>query len=273
MQHPKITVHMVVKNEDRFLWYALSSVLPFAEEVFITDTGSTDSTKNILKSFKNPKIYIEEKNISSPDEIAEIRSIQIEKTKTDWFWVVDGDEIYPESLSEEISALIERRGENLHGIVVARVDLLGDIYHYQDQSVGSYSFFGKSGHMVLRLLNKKNIPGISVKGIYPYEGYYDGNGLLVTNQESEKFAFTRGKLFHAMYLKRSSRGRNLSDTFHRSKFKIETGSKISPKVIPEVFDKYPKNIPDATKKRSLSYEIMAFLITPIKKIKRSLWKN
>lgn len=270
MQHPKLTIHMVLKNEDQFLWYALSSVLPYAWEVFITDTGSTDNTKEILKNFKNPKIHIEEKDISSADEIAVVRSTQIEKTKTDWVWIVDGDEIYPTSLCEEISALIERDGTNLDGIVVGRYDLLGDMYHYQDKSVGSYSLLGKSGHIVLRLLNKKNIPGLCVKGMYPYEGYYDGSGMLVTDQESEKFAFTKGKLFHAMYLCRSSNGANLLDTFHRKKFKIETGHvRESQDELPSVlFASRPEYIPDVTLRRSLWYEMAALFITPIKMIKR-----
>lgn len=270
MHDPKITVHMVVKNEDQFLWYALSSILPYAERVFITDTGSTDNTKKILENFKNPKIHIEEKDISSSDEIATVRSAQIEKTKTDWLWIVDGDEIYPTSLCKEISALIERFGTSLKGIVVARYDLLGDIYHYQDESVGSYSLFGKSGHIVLRLLNKRNIPGLCVKGRYPYEGYQDVNGMQVIDHESDTFAFTKGKLFHAMYLQRSSRGANLIDTFHRKKFKIEAGHALeSREEFPSVFfASRPDNIPSVISRRSLWYKMAAFFITPIKRLKR-----
>ena len=36
-----LTVHMVVKNEDRFIWYALNSVLPYVDKVIIFYTGST----------------------------------------------------------------------------------------------------------------------------------------------------------------------------------------------------------------------------------------
>ncbi|MBI2617090.1 glycosyltransferase [Candidatus Gottesmanbacteria bacterium] len=264
---------MVVKNEDRFIWYAISSVLPYAKEILVTDTGSSDNTVKLIKSFKTAKVIFEQKTISHPSEIGAIRNKQIEKTETDWFWIVDGDEIYPETLCKEILHIIIKSGETLKGIVVRRFDLLGDIYHYQDENVGSYSLFGQSGHLVLRLFNKKNIPQITVKGIYPYEGYYDDKEKPIIDHTKEKFAVTHGKLFHAMYLERSSKGKALFDTFHRNKFKIETGYRIDKSQIPKVFQRHPAYIADVASGRSRAYQITAAFITPIKRIKRKLWNS
>jgi glycosyltransferase involved in cell wall biosynthesis len=268
------TVHMVVKNEDCFMWFALMSILPYADKILITDTGSMDNTIEIIKSIHDPKIVLTQQKVGSPTDISNVRQKQIDETETDWIWVVDGDEIYPRKTCDEIVRILKERGDNLEGIVVSRYDLLGDIYHFQDEKVGEYNLFGKRGHVVLRLINKRKIPGLHVEGIYPYEGYYDKNGLEIINHKPDVFEFTKDKLFHAMYLKRSSGGANLKNTFHRSKWKIEKGNKIANQTnIPEVFKMpRPNIVADSGKKRSLWYESLATVITPVKKTKRKLFK-
>lgn len=265
---------MVVKNEDRFIWYAISSVLPYVDRFLIFDTGSTDNTVAIIKSFRERKIVFQQFHISKEEEMAELRNKQIQLTGTDWFWIVDGDEIYPNELCQEILEAIDDKGERLEGIVVGRYDLLGDIYHYQDESVGSYELLRKAGHIVLRLINQKNIAGLHVKGIYPCEGYYDEDGVEIIKHDKNKFSFTKGRLFHAMYLKRSSQGATLTNTLHRRKWKIELGNRFSSDFnYPEVFySSRPSFLPDVTMQRSFVYEFWAYLVTPVKVLKRKIWR-
>ena len=56
----KIIVHCLVANEERFVWYALQSVLPYVDQVMVWDTGSTDKTVEIIKAIKSPKIIFKE---------------------------------------------------------------------------------------------------------------------------------------------------------------------------------------------------------------------
>lgn len=269
MSKADITVQMVVKNEDRFIWYAISSVINYVSQIIIYDTGSTDKTIKIIKSIKSEKIVFCQEHINKPQDIQTVRDQQLKRTKTNWIWIVDGDEVYSQNLIAEIKRILTKNGKTLSGIVVGRYDLLGDIYHHQDNSAGVYDLFGKKGHFALRLINRKNIEGLHVEGVYPYEGYYDKNGLEIIHHPSEKFVFTQGKLFHAMYLKRSSFGASLDTVFHRNKFKIETGIKINSSDIPEVlFQKHPTDVPDVTVPRSFTYETAAFIISPIKNVKR-----
>lgn len=274
MPKVKITSHMVVKNEDRFIYYAINSVLPFVDRLFITDTGSSDKTLQIIKLIRNNKISFESKNINGPNDISKIRNNQLAETATDWFWVVDGDEVYPQSLVKEILKLLEERGDSLEGIVVGRYDLLGDIYHYQSESVGTYNLFGRHGHYILRLLNKKRIPGLHVAGDYPNEGYYDQDGIPIIKHSPDKYKFTKGRIFHAMYLRRSTLGANLNNTFNRRKEKIELGIPMTKKVpLPEVFKlPHPKYVPDILNSRSVSFTLAAGIITPIKIVKRKIWQ-
>jgi hypothetical protein len=49
MRRLKITAHTLVKNEARFVWYSVMSVIEHVDKILLWDTGSTDGTKEILK--------------------------------------------------------------------------------------------------------------------------------------------------------------------------------------------------------------------------------
>lgn len=264
---------MVVKNEDIFIWYSISSILPYIDKLFITDTGSTDKTLKIISTIRSEKIEVEREKLNNKVDIKSIRLEQLTKTQTDWIWIIDGDEIYPDKLSQEITEIIKLKGSDLEGIIVGRYDLLGDVYHYQSDEAGTYDLFGRRGHFALRLINKKNIKGLHIEGNYPYEGYYGKDGIELINHNPKKYIFTNGNLWHAMYLQRSTLGKNLSNTLHRNKYKIETGLSIpDTSRLPEVFLKSNSDsTKDMTQNRGIIYEILAKIITPLKKIKRKIW--
>lgn len=270
MAKSNLTVHMVVKNEDQWVWYAIKSIIPFVHQILITDTGSTDKTVELVKTFNSPKIIFSQKPISKPEELTAIRQEQLEKTTTPWIWLVDGDEIYPESTAKEIVSAV--KSNQYEGIVVRRYDLLGDIYHRQIESVGEYQLFGERGHLVSRLFNKDLIKGLNVKGAYPNEGYFDGSGVTTRARDPNNWYITKSYLYHAMYLKRSSLGGKLPSVFNRSKYKIEQGIKITTPP-PEVFSNpYPLNLNNPLQPRRLPYQAISTIITPIKKLKRKLIK-
>ena len=101
--------------------------------------------------------------------------------------------------------------------------------------------------------------------------YFAVNGKSIKDKGKEYFAFVENRIFHAMYLKRSSRRYNLKRVINRNKFKIETGLNLDPKELPEVFKaSRPVLVPDVLEKRSLYYEFKAKLITPVKKLKRKI---
>jgi len=264
---PILTVHMVVKNEDQWVWYSLQSVLPFAARILITDTGSTDHTVPCIRSIASPKIELSVVQAATSSQVTAARQAQIEQTKTDWIWVVDGDEIYPETTAQEILRAVSQA--QYEGIVVKRFDLLGDIYHRQREGVGMYHLFGQKGHLVTRLVNQHKIDGLHYRGNYPMEGWYDSQGISTQQRSPEKWYITDNALYHAMYLRRSSLGSNLP-MFNRSKYKVEKGLSV-PGPIPAVFSlPRPSFVPDALTRRSASYELAAAILTPIKELKRKI---
>lgn len=263
-----ITAHMMVKNEDCWVWYAIQSILPFVDTFLITDTGSSDNTIEFIKQIHSKKIHFTQEKTLNRDDITRVRNQQVANTQTDWIWIIDGDEVYPQSLCEEIIHITHKKNT---GVVVKRHDLLGDVYHAQSEKVGSYEMYGRAGHFSLRLLNLKQIDGLVYKGDYPLEGFYDSQGKSLLEFDRQKFDFTAGKYFHAGYLRRSSLGANITNTFNRHKYKIEKGMRITD-TLPEVF-LLPIHLGcDPKEKRGLGYELASSIITPIKQMKRKLLK-
>lgn len=83
---------MMVKNEEKYLPYALASVQKYCEEIIIVDTGSTDKTIEIAKAFGAYVIQAEWKN-----DFALIRNIAQSAATSEWILWLDGDEVFSES--------------------------------------------------------------------------------------------------------------------------------------------------------------------------------
>ena len=53
---PKLTLSMIIKNEEKFLEGCLDSVKDIVDEIIIVDTGSSDKSLEIAAKY-NAKIY------------------------------------------------------------------------------------------------------------------------------------------------------------------------------------------------------------------------
>ncbi len=88
----KISVVIVVKNEERFIRSLLGSLLRQSYEEFeliIIDNNSTDKTSSIIKSFSDQRIkYFFE---SSSCGLARLRNLGISKAKGEYIFFTDGD--------------------------------------------------------------------------------------------------------------------------------------------------------------------------------------
>lgn len=267
MANSGITAHMIVKNEDQWVWYAINAVLPYVDQLLLEDTGSRDQTVKIIKSIKNPKIIFHQSSLLKASQLTALRNRQIKQSKTPWIWLVDGDEIYPEQTAREVLMAIKK---SLSIIAVRRYDLLGDVYHRQSEEVGEYQLYGEKGHLVSRLFNLNKLKNLQVIGDYPNEEYFDGNLSTLKIPKKEVY-ITKNYLFHTMYLQRSSLGKNIFGTINRSKYKIEIGTKV-PIPPPKILSMPAPLELNPLKHRGIAYNLIAGIVTPFKKMKRSLWR-
>ena len=257
-----ITAHCIVKNEENFVWYAVSSVIDYVDKIMVWDTGSTDRTVEIIKEIKNQKILFEDKGPADLYKFAKLRDEMVKITDTDWIFILDGDEIWPKAGIEEIIDLITKYGDSKDLIVSPVKMLIGDIYHHQEERAGRYKIKGKMGHFNIRAI--RNFEGLRVKGYFGNEGYTDKNNTDIQNFPNERIIFAKNDYFHASHLKRSKKA-NL-------KYKYELGIPF-PKdfYYPEVFfEPRPVIVPSPWKEMSHIYKIRALVETPIKKIKRRI---
>src|SRR5579863_6741461 len=95
-----ISVCMIVKNEERFLAQALRSIAGVADEIIVTDTGSSDRTVEIARSFGADVIEREWRN-----DFAWARNQSLERASKRWILSLDADEELTEESKDVLRAL------------------------------------------------------------------------------------------------------------------------------------------------------------------------
>jgi len=83
----RLALVMIVKNEARCLGRCLNSVRKYVDRMIVLDTGSTDSTVEIAKSFGAEVYHYEWQN-----DFAAARNAALEKSDAAWNLVLDADE-------------------------------------------------------------------------------------------------------------------------------------------------------------------------------------
>jgi len=256
----KIVGHCIVKNEEKFIWYAINSVIDFLDEIYVWDTGSTDKTCGIVKSIKNDKVHFEEKGKCTPEELSELRNEMIKKTDSDWIFILDGDEVWHKDAIKEIVDTIYKYNDTIDLIVSPVKMLVGDIYHYQGEDAGKYQLKGRKGHFNIRAI--RNFEGLSIKGTYPNEAYVDKNGMMIQDFPEDRMIFAKNYYLHASHLQRSSK-----DT---KKYKYDLGKKFPLNYFyPEVFfERGSKNIDSIFLPFDCKYKIISSFLVPFRFFKR-----
>jgi GT2 family glycosyltransferase/Tfp pilus assembly protein PilF len=151
---------MIVKNEERFLAQCLRSIVDIADEIIITDTGSTDRTIEIAKSFGATVIESEWR-----DDFAWARNQSLARATKRWILSLDADEeVTPESKASLVT---------LKAAPAYRQAVWVRFLNQSDDYKGT----GAMSHALIRIF--PNDPGIRYRGlIHEYPTYHnDPNGL------------------------------------------------------------------------------------------------
>lgn len=265
----KIIAHCLVKNEERFIWYSLKSVLPFVDQIMVWDTGSSDNTMKIIKSIKSPKIKLKEVGNVDQNSFTDMRQKMIEQTpkSCQWIMILDGDEIWPMN-SIKTATDFAKSYHEYETIVVRTNNLVGDIYHRLPESAGGYRLAGQKGHLGLRFMNLKKIPGLHASLPHGQIGYFDKHNKLVQDRNPKKMKLIDVYYSHATHLQRSSQDKaTIKRDFKR---KFELGTKIPKSQMPMIFftKSKPKIVADVTSPAPLIDYLKSAVLTIPRRIKR-----
>lgn len=264
----KIWVNTICCNEENFIWFAVMSVVDFVDKILIYDTGSTDRTVQIIKEIikiKPDKIIFKEVGKVDAEGLTNFRQKMLEKSDCDWIILVDGDEVWWKNSIKQLIEKIKKDGKNISGIVVKAVVPVGDIFHIQEKKAGRYEIQGRRGHINLRAINK-NIPNLHVDFPHPKEAYLDIDNTPI--QERKDIFFMDLPYLHLTHLIRSDSDKG------KAKFKHELGKKASEDFkFPEImYLDYPGIVPSPWVKLSGFGKVKAYLLTPLRQIKRRFLK-
>jgi glycosyltransferase involved in cell wall biosynthesis len=175
-----LTANFMVRDEVQTILFSVMSVLPGVGKVIVVDTGSNDGTYEILQSIREayPK-KIELHRMEMPDStrwsfhkfiapnpaLGHIRAWLAGQTRTEYLWIVDGDEVYRNITVKRVTEFVKNWPK---GKTVAFVPLLWfaeDRFHLAETNPPVYGTTG-------RLFRKS---GLSITGAFPGEmAAYDG---------------------------------------------------------------------------------------------------
>ncbi|MEG0237093.1 MAG: glycosyltransferase family 2 protein [Cetobacterium sp.] len=139
----KISLCMIVKNEEKYLERCLNSVKNIVDEIVIVDTGSSDKTVEIAKKFTN-RIYFYKWH----NDFAAARNFSFSKATNNYIMWLDADDIFSENQS---TLFLERKKKLYEDFIrikyITNIDSNGNIVHsnYRARIIkkGKYSWQGQ----------------------------------------------------------------------------------------------------------------------------------
>ena len=99
---PRISLCMIVKNEEKILERCLDSVADLVDEIVIADTGSTDATREIARRYTE-KVY----DFPWTDDFSAARNFVFSRATQEYIYSADADEVLSPENRERFRLLKE----------------------------------------------------------------------------------------------------------------------------------------------------------------------
>lgn len=108
-----LSICMIVKNEADLLARCLDSIKNIADELIVVDTGSTDTTVDIARSFGAKVICTDWRN-----DFAWARNISIRDATSAWILWLDADDVVPSESLAVLASLKLEKPDHIIGLTV-----------------------------------------------------------------------------------------------------------------------------------------------------------
>jgi tetratricopeptide (TPR) repeat protein len=144
----KISLCMIVRDEQKLIKRCLDNALPLVDEAIIVDTGSTDNTKSIIREYGN-KIKLIEANWES--DFSKARNIYLDNVTGDWILVLDADEKINCNRNELVNYISHTKAECFN---IRLVNILDD----NQEKLNSWAYcrlFRNNGYRYFRAVHEQ----------------------------------------------------------------------------------------------------------------------
>ena len=131
MSIPKLCLNMIVKDEAHIIKETLENVIKYGVDYYvISDTGSTDNTKEIIKEFFDVKGIAGEIYDDKWEDFGHNRSLAFQhaKGKSQYIWVIDADDLvvgnlyFPSDMNHDAYTLTYGKDFTYHRMQLFRND-------------------------------------------------------------------------------------------------------------------------------------------------------
>lgn len=187
----KLTIGMIVKNEEKWLDKCLSAIKPILDnvdsELIITDTGSVDKTVEIAKKYTDRILHFDWIN-----DFSAARNYGLEKANGEWFMFLDADEIF-QSCEEIISFFNsgEYKYYNSASFIIRNWGKINNKNKYNDMYAPRIVKIFPDTRFINKIHEKYNFFSRPGKVLYDVADHY---GYLYETEEEKKNKFDRNRI-------------------------------------------------------------------------------
>lgn len=174
----KISLCMIVKNEENNLKRCLNSINDIVDEIIIVDTGSIDKTVDIAESF-GAKVY----HFPWTNSFSEARNESLKYATKDWILILDADDEFCIEDKEKFKQLINSSLDENSLYFFETLNYCGSVADSNNISINlnprifknnhGYSYEGNVHNQLINYKHNIKDVNISIR-IYHY-GYLDSN--------------------------------------------------------------------------------------------------
>ena len=206
----KISLCMIVRDEEKILERCLESISAVVDEIVIVDTGSVDKTKKIAAKFTE-KIY----DFPWADDFAAARNFAFSKGTGDYLLWMDADDVFPPEEKRRFFDLKEKLEKSPQDVVMMLYDTGFDgsghpmVSYYRERLLRNCPQakwvgcvhevippFGRIQYEEIHFAHRKEAEAYSERNLKIYEKMLEKGRRL---EPREQFYFARELYYHGRY--------------------------------------------------------------------------